>query len=89
MRKLLTALLLTICAADGQKYHVGRAATAEEIKSTDQFMAPDGTGLPPGQGTAAEGRDIYSRRCARCHGKQGQGDEEGPLAGGKGTLNTA
>ena len=89
MRKLLTALLLTICAADGQKYHVGRAATAEEIKSTDQFMAPDGTGLPPGKGTAADGRDIYSRRCARCHGAQGQGDEEGPLAGGKGTLNTA
>lgn len=89
MRKLLPVALLTICAASGQKYHVGRAATADEIKSTDQFVAPDGKGLPAGKGTAADGRDIYSRRCARCHGAQGQGDEEGPLAGGKGTLNTA
>ncbi len=89
MHKLLPVILLTLCAASAQKYHVGRAATPEEIKSTDQFIAPNGTGLPPGKGTAADGRDIYSRRCARCHGAQGQGDEEGPLAGGKGTLNTA
>ena len=76
-------------AAFSQKYNVGRPATPEEIKSTDQFMAPDGTGLPAGKGTAAEGREIYSRRCARCHGAQGQGDEEGPLVGGKGTLKSA
>lgn len=88
MRKLLTAVLF-ISAVYGQKYHVGRPATTEEIKATDQFMAPDGTGLPPGKGTAAGGRDIYSKRCARCHGAQGQGDEEGPLAGGKGTLKSA
>lgn len=89
MRKLLPIALSIVCAAYGQKYHIGRAATEDDIKSTDQFMAPDGTGLPAGKGTAADGRDVYSRRCARCHGAQGQGDEEGPLAGGKGTLNTA
>ena len=90
MRNFLLVLLLAGAAfAQSPKYKVGRPATAEEIKATDQFMAPDGAGLPPGKGTAAEGRDIYSRRCARCHGAQGQGDEEGPLAGGKGTLNTA
>ena len=88
MRSLLVVLLFGVCAF-GQKYNVGRAATAEEIKTTDQFMAPDGTGLPAGKGTAADGRDIYSRRCARCHGAQGQGDEEGPLVGGKGSLKTA
>lgn len=89
MRNILALLLLTSAVAIAQKYHVGRAATPEEIKATDQFMAPDGTNLPPGKGTAAEGRDIYSRRCSRCHGKQGQGDEEGPLVGGKGTLKSA
>ncbi|MBI2686665.1 MAG: c-type cytochrome [Acidobacteria bacterium] len=87
VRLLVFLSLAAICSA--QKYHVGRPATSDEIKSTDQFMAPSGAGLPPGKGTAAEGRDIYSRRCARCHGAQGQGDEEGPLAGGKGTLKTA
>jgi hypothetical protein len=88
MRSLLLVLVFGVCAF-GQKYNVGRAATADEIKATDQFMAPDGTGLPAGKGTAADGRDIYSRRCARCHGAQGQGDEEGPLVGGKGSLKTA
>ena len=89
MRNLLVILLLAAGVAGGQKYKVGRPASAEEIKAADQFMAPDGTGLPPGKGTAADGREIYSRRCARCHGAQGQGDEEGPLAGGKGTLKSA
>lgn len=88
MRKLLLLSVFAL-AAYGQKYNVGRAATPDEIKATDQFMAPDGTGLPAGKGTAADGRDIYSRRCARCHGAQGQGDEEGPLVGGKGTLQSA
>ncbi|MBL8238780.1 MAG: c-type cytochrome [Bryobacterales bacterium] len=87
MLKVTLLAALALCAV-GQKYNAGRAATPEEIKATDQFMAPDGTGLPPGKGTAAEGRETYSRRCARCHGQQGQGDEEGPLVGGKGTLAT-
>jgi cytochrome c len=89
MRNFVLMLLVACFAVWGQKYKVGRPASAEEIKAADQFMAPDGSGLPPGKGTAADGREIYSRRCARCHGAQGQGDEEGPLAGGKGTLNTA
>jgi hypothetical protein len=88
MRSLLVVFVFGVCAF-GQKYNVGKAASADEIKATDQFMAPDGTGLPAGKGTAADGRDIYSRRCARCHGAQGQGDEEGPLVGGKGSLKTA
>lgn len=36
-------------------------------------MKPDGTGLPPGQGTAAQGADIYAATCAVCHGAEGQG----------------
>ena len=88
MRKFFCVVMFA-AAVYGQKYHVGRAATPDDVKATDQFIAPDGTGLPPGKGTAAEGRDTYSRRCARCHGQQGQGDEEGPLVGGKGTLTSA
>ena len=89
MRKALLLGVFALATAYGQKYNVGHAATPDEIKATDQFMAPDGTGLPAGKGTAADGRDIYSRRCARCHGAQGQGDEEGPLVGGRGTLKSA
>ncbi len=39
----------------------------------DVDVAPDGAGLPRGQGTVAEGRAIYAQQCARCHGANGEG----------------
>jgi len=86
---LSTILLLAIGGAifaQSPKYAVGRAPTAEEVKSWDISVAPDGTGLPEGSGTAAQGKDVYATKCAKCHGAQGQGGDEGPLAGGQGTL---
>jgi mono/diheme cytochrome c family protein len=56
-------------------FGIGRAATAEEIAARDIDVGPDGAGLPPGRGTAAEGAAIYAARCASCHGKTGT---EGP-----------
>jgi S-disulfanyl-L-cysteine oxidoreductase SoxD len=56
-------------------FGIGRAATAEEIAARDIDIGPDGAGLPPGRGTAAEGAKIYAARCASCHGKTGT---EGP-----------
>ena len=82
-------LLLAIAAAlfaQAPKYGVGRAPTPEEVKAWDISVAPDGTGLPEGSGTAAQGKDVYASKCAKCHGGQGQGGDEGPLAGGQGTL---
>jgi S-disulfanyl-L-cysteine oxidoreductase SoxD len=54
---------------------IGRPATPAEIAALDIDVMPDGTGLPPGRGTAAEGAPIYAARCAGCHGKTGK---EGP-----------
>jgi S-disulfanyl-L-cysteine oxidoreductase SoxD len=54
---------------------IGRPATAAEIAALDIDVMPDGTGLPPGRGTAADGAPIYAARCAGCHGKSGK---EGP-----------
>ncbi len=56
-------------------FGIGRAATAEEIAARDIDIGPDGAGLPPGRGTAAEGAAIYAARCASCHGRTGT---EGP-----------
>jgi S-disulfanyl-L-cysteine oxidoreductase SoxD len=67
---------------------LGRPPTAEELKSQDIDVRPDGRGLPPGGGTAERGREVYARRCAACHGASGK---EGPfdrLAGGNGSLST-
>jgi len=57
------------------RFGIGRAATQEEIAARDIDVGPDGAGLPPGRGTAADGAPIYAARCAGCHGKTGK---EGP-----------
>jgi mono/diheme cytochrome c family protein len=68
-------------------YNVGKPASAKEIRARNLSVAPDGTGLPPGRGTALTGRAVYQTKCARCHGERGEGHEEYPaLAGGIGTL---
>jgi S-disulfanyl-L-cysteine oxidoreductase SoxD len=53
----------------------GRPATAAEIAAWDIDVSPNGAGLPPGTGTAAQGATIFARKCAACHGRTGT---EGP-----------
>ena len=70
-------------------YGVGRAPTAEEIDAWDVIVGPEGKELPPGEGTARAGREVFSLRCAECHGTEGQGaDKAEPLVGGQGTLKS-
>jgi len=69
-------------------YGLGRAPTGKEIKDWDVTIPSDGRGLPPGSGTAALGKTIFSARCASCHGESGDDAKYGRLAGGQGTLTT-
>ena len=80
-----------IATADaGERYGLGRAATPEEIAGWDIDARPDGQGLPPGQGTAADGEAVYEQHCASCHGDFGEGAARYPaLMGGAGTLSAA
>jgi len=95
MRGLKCALACVLCVtlwAQTPKYGLGRIPTREEVRAMDITPAPDGTGLPEGRGTAAEGREIYARRCARCHGPKGEGGDEpkqATLVGGRGSLQTS
>ena len=57
----------------GTRYGLGRAATPAEVAAVDIDVAPDGHGLPPGRGTAADGATLFAQKCASCHGPQGQG----------------
>jgi cytochrome c len=67
--------------------HLGRAATPEEIAAWDIDVRPDGTGLPEGRGTVAEGEKLFTDFCAVCHGDFGEGRDRWPvLAGGQDTL---
>jgi cytochrome c len=87
-----SALLLLIASAtvsaQSPRYGVGRPPTPEEIRALGSAIAPDGTGLPPGSGTAAQGRALFAAQCARCHGPNGDGDVGPRLVGGQGTLAT-
>jgi len=74
-------------APDATKhYGFGKPASAEEIAGWDIDVRPDGTGLPAGRGTVAQGQEIYDAKCASCHGTFGESTDYLPLAGGVGTL---
>ncbi len=85
-----TAVALLLVGANGaraDKLGIGREATAAEIQAWAIAVRPDGQGLPPGKGTAAQGEDIFQTQCATCHGEFGEGKDRWPeLAGGQGTL---
>ena len=70
-------------------YGLGRAPTEKEITDWAVTIPPDGRGLPPGSGTAALGKAIFTDRCASCHGPSGDDPKYGRLVGGQGTLTTA
>jgi len=55
------------------KYHYGRKPTLNEIKAWDVDVMPDGTGLPEGKGSVAEGEELYEEQCLMCHGDFGAG----------------
>ncbi len=62
-------------ATHPERFGFGRNATPEEIARGDIDVMPDGTGLPAGQGSVAEGAGLYQQQCAACHGATGV---EGP-----------
>ena len=80
-------LLAGVSMAHAQKLGLGTPATPEQIKGWDIDVRPDGHGLPPGKGTAAQGEEVFQTNCATCHGEFGEGKDRWPtLAGGQGSL---
>ena len=52
---------------------LGRPVTPGELAAWDISVLPDGSGLPRGSGTAAQGAPIYAQKCALCHGDKAEG----------------
>lgn len=69
-----------------QTPNLGQPATPALIAAWDISIAPDGTGLPPGRGTPAEGALVFATKCAACHGDSGVGGPADQLTGGLGSL---
>ena len=66
--------------------NLGRVATPAEVTGWDVSIPPDGTGLPLGRGTPAQGAVVYEQKCQNCHGEKGAGQPNDRLVGGHGTL---
>lgn len=75
--------------APGVQYGLGAAASPAQIAAWNIDVQPDGHNLPSGSGTVAQGRTLYLKACASCHGQQGEGKPMDRLVGGKGTLASA
>lgn len=52
---------------------LGHAPSRAQLAALDIDANPAGVGLPPGEGTYAEGATIYAQQCALCHGARGEG----------------
>lgn len=56
----------------------GQPATTAAIAAVNIDVRPDGMGLPPGSGTAAQGASIFADKCSVCHGASGEGTSAAP-----------
>ncbi|OFW14437.1 MAG: hypothetical protein A3F70_10790 [Acidobacteria bacterium RIFCSPLOWO2_12_FULL_67_14] len=65
-----------------QSPNLGTPIAEAEVAGWDISILPDGTGLPPGSGTPAEGATIFAAKCALCHGPEARGGTNAALVGG-------
>jgi mono/diheme cytochrome c family protein len=73
-RKPLFVLVLTLAfggTAIAETPGLGKPITEADVGAWNIEALPDGSGLPPGSGTAMQGAPIYSQKCAMCHGENG------------------
>ena len=95
MLKLSAAVLAGILfspaglCAQTRTLGIGHVARTDAVNAIDIDVLPDGQGLPPGSGSAVEGRAVYVARCAACHGPTGVEGPNDILVGGQASLRTA
>jgi cytochrome c len=80
---VLVSLALGPTAAFAQTPGLGKPISPAEIAAWDISILPDGSGLPPGSGTPAQGSSIYADKCAICHGANATGGIAAALVGGR------
>jgi cytochrome c len=74
-RAILAASLLvaTITTSLAETPNLGKPIDEAAIAAWDISILPDGTGLPKGSGTPAQGATIFAEKCSACHGDKGKG----------------
>jgi mono/diheme cytochrome c family protein len=88
------AVLSTAVIAQSAPPRYGFGTKVDSAELAKYYSIPaDGSGLPPGSGTAAAGAKVYADTCAACHGDKLQGNPQkgiggDRLLGGRGSLAT-
>jgi S-disulfanyl-L-cysteine oxidoreductase SoxD len=83
---LCTAMIVVAAPALAQSPRFGQSIAPADIAPWDISIGPDGAGLPPGRGTAAQGEAVFTAKCQACHGEKAAGRPNDALVGGKGSL---
>ena len=77
MRKPLLACALALSVgtalAQSPSPKLGKPVAEADVKQWDIAVLPDGTNLPTGSGTPAQGARIYAEKCVACHAEGGKG----------------
>jgi S-disulfanyl-L-cysteine oxidoreductase SoxD len=82
MTALAALVALGLSGASAQTPNLGVPIDPADIAPWDISIGPDGAGLPPGSGTAAEGAAIYAAKCTGCHAPDGTSPYASRLWGG-------
>src|SRR6516225_8055467 len=75
---LALALSSRLACAEGP--NLGTPIDPRDLAGWDISVMPDGTGLPAGSGTPAQGERIFAEKCVACHGADGKGAAGLPLS---------
>jgi S-disulfanyl-L-cysteine oxidoreductase SoxD len=86
---LALVLVASTGAATAQTPGLGARISEADVAAWDISILPDGTGLPAGSGTAAQGAPIFAAKCAMCHGEAGKGSPAGNVLVGGAPLASA
>jgi cytochrome c len=76
---VLFALASSIAAAEAPG--LGKPLTEPDLKAWNITILADGSNLPAGSGTAAQGAKIFAENCAGCHGENAKGGPNAALVG--------
>jgi len=74
----VSVLAVLSVAANADITGVGEPLAEGELAHWDISVAYDGDNLPPGVGTLTAGEEIWSAKCAMCHGDFGEGQNGYP-----------
>jgi cytochrome c len=82
LRVLALAVGLGTAAAFAETAGLGKPVSEADLAAWDISVMPDGTGLPAGSGTPAQGARVYAEKCSSCHGDNGRN----PVSAGAGPM---